>query len=211
MLACVVALGITSCATAPDRPQPAREDVKGMPADEQDKRALELFRRIYDTFEKGNRAQALPEVERLYGELIDTYPEAALAQESYWRLILIFLNDHTPPAFDRAEAYYNRFMAKYPSSQVRGEIDKALSDSYYRNRQWDRLLKFYTPAIKLYIEKGKLSKPQDMFMYAEAKLNLGDLVEAEKGYRIVIALFPRTRESALSSERLEEIRKRKPK
>ncbi len=179
-----------------------------MPPAEQDKRALELFQKIYETLDKGKRAQVLPEVERLYQELIDSYPDAALAQESYWRIIVICLNDHTPPAFDRAEAYYNRFIARYPASQVKGEIDKALSDSYYRNKQWDRLIKLFTPSIRLYIEKGKLSKPQDMFMYAEAKLNLGDLVEAEKGYRIVVALFPKTREGALSAARLEEIRKR---
>jgi len=87
------------------------------------------------------------------------------------------------------------------------EIDTALSGAYYRNGQWERLLKLYTPAVRQYIQTGKLPKPHEMLMYAEAKYHLKDFVEAEKGFKIVVALFPRTRESAKANDRIEEIRK----
>jgi TolA-binding protein len=171
--------------------------------------ALALFQQAYETTEMGSRAEVVSELERLYREIIDRYPRAALAQEAYLRLVIICLKDYSPPAFDKAEELHRRFIALYPASQFRTEIEDTLTDNYTRNGQWERLLRMYTPAVRKYIETGKLAKPRDMFLYAEAKYRLNDLVEAEKGYRIVIALFPRTRESSLAAERLDEIKGKK--
>jgi hypothetical protein len=45
-------------------------------------------------------------------------------------------------------------------------------------------------------------------MYAEANFNLGNFKEAEKGYKIVMDLFPKLNESKKSMARLEEIGKK---
>ena len=209
-IACAMALAVTSCASAPQQAQQKPGDDTAVSDQQaQDAAALALFQQAYETLGKGNRAEAVPEMERLYREIIDRYPRAALAQEAYWRLILICLRDYSPPAFDKAEELHMRFLALHPDSHFRAEIDNTLTESYGKNKQWERMLRMYTPAVRKYIETGKLAQARDMFMYAEAKYGLNDLVEAEKGYKIVIALFPRTRESSLAAERIKEIKGKK--
>jgi outer membrane protein assembly factor BamD (BamD/ComL family) len=166
-----------------------------------------LFQQVFDILQSSDRKAAVPKMETLYREIIDYYPKAALAQEAYWRLVLIYLRDYDPPAFEKAEATYRDFVEKYPGSQFEREIEGDISDTYYRGGKWESLLKFYAPAVSQYIEKGTLASPRDMFMYAEAKMNLGDTVEAAKGYKIVIARFPDSRESSVAKRRLESMEK----
>ncbi|MEK7333505.1 MAG: hypothetical protein AAB017_09025, partial [Nitrospirota bacterium] len=80
---------------------------------------------------------------------------------------------------------------------------------YYANKMWDRLLRIFTPHVKKFIATWKLDRPYHLFMFSEAKFNLGDLIEAEKGYKIVIEFFPKTTEGETSKKRLEEIKKLK--
>ncbi len=187
-----------------------KKDDDKLSIEEQEKKAMEAFHKILELTESVDRMAVLSKIEASYKDIIDEYPEAPLAQECYWRLLLIYLTDYNPPVFEKAESLHNEFIKKYPDSNMRDLLDDTLSKSYYRNAKWEKLLKFYTPAIKQFIEKGILIRPLEMFMYSEAKLNLDDLVEAEKGYKIVIALFPDSRESIISKDRLEEIKKRKP-
>lgn len=186
-----------------------QKNIDGLSIEEQSKKALETFQKILELTENADRMTVLPQIESAYVDIINKYPKASLSQECYWRLMLIYLTDYNPPVFEKAENLHSEFIKKYPDSHLRNLIDDTLSNSYHRNAKWEKLLRFYTPAVKQFIEKGTLSRPLEMFMYSEAKLNLGDLVEAEKGYKIVIALFPDSKESELSKERLEEVKKRK--
>lgn len=176
-------------------------------AEDQNAKALEVFSKVRELMDRADRMTALPQIEDAYREIIARYPRALIYQETYWRLILLYLADYTPPAFDKAESLYAEFISRHPDSNMKNLIDETLSKSYYRHAKWEQLLRFLTPTIKVFIETGKLSRPADMYLYAEAKKNRGDLAEAEKGYKIVIALFPDSKKSALAKERLEEIRK----
>ena len=203
----IAAISCRSAVTKTDRG--AEETSAGLSVEEQDKRALVLFQQAFDILQSSDRRAAVPKMETLYREIIDKYPKAALTQEAYWRLVLIYLRDYDPPAFGKAEAAYKDFVQKYPGSQFGREMEGDISDAYYRRGKWESLLKFYTPAVRQYIEKGTLARPLDMFMYAEAKMNLGDTVEAAKGYKIVIARFPESREGSMAKQRLEAIEKTK--
>lgn len=188
----------------------ADEQVKNseeMSAEDQDSKAMEVFRKVRELMENSDRMTVLSEIEASYMEIITRYPGALISQETYWRLLMVYLTDYTPPVFDKAEGLYAEFIRKYPDSNMKNLIDDTLSNSYYSNAKWEKLLRFLTPRVKVFIETGKLSRPVDMFMYSEAKKNRGDLAEAEKGFKIVIALFPDSKEGALSKERLEEIKK----
>lgn len=196
-----------SCRSVTDKTQvDTKEKAQELSPADQDQRAIEIFQKIFDLSEEPDRKTILPKMEALYLEIVNNYPKAAISHESYWRLVLIYLNDYEPPDFEKTEDIYGRFVTKYPDSPFRNEIDDTITVNYVRNRKWENLLRFYTPAVKRYIETNKLSRPNGMFYYSEAKLNLGDLTEAEKGYKIVIALFPGSRESKMSQQRLDVIR-----
>jgi tetratricopeptide (TPR) repeat protein len=187
------------------------EEVKPLSPDEQNKEAFKEFEKILDMTENAERSSILPRIEAAYYDIIRRYPEASLAQESYWRIMLIYMRDYNPPAFEKAEALREEFVKKHPDSRLRDTIDNTLGEGYYSHAQWDKLLRFYNPSIKRSIETGKFTRANDIFMYSEAKFNLNDLEEAAKGYRIIIATFPDTRVSALAQKRLEEIQAGKPK
>lgn len=210
MLPVLFWLVLSSCATTDPKQDaggtsPVKPVSSLMSQKEQDTRALELFEQISEIFSESDRKSALPKAEALYLRIISEYPDAALGQESYWRLVLICLRDYVPPQYEKAEAYYGAFMKKYPQSPFRYEIEDAISGSYYTDGKWDKIMAFYIPAVKRYIETGKLDRPHDIFFYAEAKFNLGDLVEAEKGYKIVVSLFPKSREGIFAAKRLDEL------
>ncbi len=72
-------------------------------------------------------------------------------------------------------------------------------------RLWGNLIGICSSHIREYIETGELKIPMFMFFYAEAKMSLGDLEEAEKGYRIIIRHSPGSTEARLSKKRLDKI------
>ncbi|MEW6107912.1 MAG: hypothetical protein AB1632_01905 [Nitrospirota bacterium] len=173
--------------------------------EEQNKEALETFKKILGLTENSDRISVLPQIETAYMDIINKYPQAQLTQECHWRLMSVYLSEYNPPAFEKAEHLRSEFIKKYPESTQRSIIEDTLADGYYKNAKWEKLLRFYTPVIRQFVEKGVLMRPGEMFMYSEAKFKLGDLVESEKGYKIVIGLFPGTKEALKSKERLEEI------
>lgn len=208
MLILSLSLSAVSCRTAADREREERERLpQKLSLDEQNKRAMDTFQNIFSLLEDSERKAVLPRLEQMYKEIIDNYPDAALSQESYWRLILIYLEDYNPPLFDKIEVLYAGFTLSYPQSQFRNEVEDMIATSYARHAKWQDLIKFSTPVVKQYIDTGKLARPQLMFAYADAKMNLGDIDEAEKGYRIVIALFPLSRESDMAKYRLEALKR----
>lgn len=179
--------------------------------EEQNKKAFEAFKAILDLSESGDRQTVLPQLEAAYSNVISSYPKAYLTQEIYWRLIQIYVNEYSPPAFEKAEGLRSEFYKKYPGSKLGDLIDRALADGYFKNSKWEKLVVFLAPSIKQSIETGKFTRIFDIFMFAEAKFKLGDLVEAEKGYKIVMANFPESRESKTAKSRLEEIDQKRQK
>jgi hypothetical protein len=179
--------------------------------EEQNKKALESFQTILELSESGDRQTVLPQLEAAYYRVISSYPKAYLTQEVYWRLIQIYMTDYRPPAFEKAEGLRSDFYKKYPGSKLGDLIDRAIADGYFKNSKWEKLVAFFVPSVKQSIETGKFTKIYDIFMFTEAKFMLNDIVEAEKGYKIIIANFPDSRESKTAKKRLEEIEQKKKK
>ncbi len=189
-------------------PQVKREEtVKPIPLsrEEQEKKALEAFNKILELTETGSREEILPRLENAYIDIIKLYPEAPLAQESYWRLIVIYTRDYAPPKVEEAEAAYKNFINSYPDSPFKKEIEDTMVRFYYTQKLWDKLLNIEIPYIKEYIKTGELRTPAHLFYYSEAKYGLGDYKEAEKGFRTIITLFPTSSEASVAKKRLEEI------
>jgi TolA-binding protein len=208
----IVATLLISCATAPDAGKTAEPSVPAMarlPLNEQERLSQEMFEMILELTANEERASIIPRMEAMYREIIDKYPDAPLAQESYWRLIIMSIEDKNPPDIERAEAVYREFNAKYPGSPVKAAIDDTLMHFYYSIEKWDYLINILKPYIREYIKTGMLNGPYTLFLYSEAKLNLGDTVEAEKGYKIIIDTFPKSTEARISKLRLEKTQKKK--
>lgn len=195
-------------------PQVKREEaVKPipLPREEQEKKALEAFNNILELTETGSREEILPRLEKAYIDIIKNYPEAPLAQESYWRLIVIYTRDYNPPKIEEAEAAYRDFINSFPDSPFRKEIEDTMVRFYYTQKLWEKLLNIQIPYIKEYIKTGELKTPVHLFYYSEAKYGLGDYKEAEKGFRTIVTLFPGSSEASVAKKRLEEISLKKEK
>ena len=169
--------------------------------------AYEIFEEILVLTETSDMKDAFPKIESLYYKIIHEYPDTALAQECYWRLVTLYVEKSTPPLFEKAENTYAEFLKKYPESVIRFLIEDTLSKSYYKEEKWKKLLKLNLPAVEDYYKTGKLSNPAPLFMYAEAQYNLGDIGAAEKAYRSLVDSFPKSRMTSTAQERLEKIKK----
>ena len=176
---------------------------------EEETKSLDLFTQILDLLESTeDRQSVLQQMEELYEEIITEYPNAPLAQESYWKLITIYVENYSPPKYGEAESRYHEFLEKYPKSFFKGFIEDTLGNSYYKHAEWDKLLKLSTPTYQEYVEKGKQPMASLLFMYAEANNNLGNFIEAEKGYKIVIEMFPKLIVGIKSKVMLKKLKNR---
>jgi len=207
VLAFAVAFFLFACSTAQKTAGTEQGRAQNiMHPTEEEAKSLNVFSEILELIESsGDRKSVLPQVEDLYMKIIKEHHDTPLAQESYWRLIAVYVDDYSPPAYEKAEPLYREFMKKYPDSPFRGFIEETLGKSYYKNAHWAKLLDVCGPAFKEYTEEGKRPKPSLMFMYAEANFNLGSFAEAEKGYRTFLEAFPKVIGSMKAKKRLEEI------
>ena len=174
----------------------------------QERGSLEVFTELLDVIEStSDRKSILPKIEELYMKIITQYPEAPLAQESYWKLLTVYVEEYSPPAYDKAETLYNKFLAGHPESVLKKFLVETLGKSYYRNAMCDKLLGISAPVFKEYTETQKKTPASILFMYSEANYKLGNIAEAEKGYEIVSEKFPRLVEGKKSKSMLEKISK----
>jgi tetratricopeptide (TPR) repeat protein len=175
---------------------------------EREAEAFKKFNEILEISQSSrDRDSVLPRMEELYIELINEYPDVPVAQESHWKLIEIYINEHSPPQYEKAEKLYKVFASNYPESGFKGLIEKTLALKYYISKEWERLLNISAPEYKEYIESGKPPLPLLIFMYAEANFWLGNLDEAEKSFEIVIKDFPVLNENKRAMDRLHHIKK----
>jgi tetratricopeptide (TPR) repeat protein len=191
-----------------ENPQTVTEKKRAYTPTMQERESLKVFNEILDVIEStSDRKSILPKIEELYGKIIREYPEAPLAQESYWKLLTLYVEEYSPPAYEKAETLYNDFLISHPKSILKGFMVETLGKSYYKNDRWDQLLEISAPVFREYIEQEKKTPASILFMYSEANYNLGNMAEAEKGYEIVAGKFPKLHEAIKSKARLEKIRK----
>lgn len=203
-----------SCA-APDlrkekvTPDPVIEKkAAGLPVREQEKKSLEVFNDILELTNVDDPSVNTDKKVELYSRIIRDYPDAPLAQESYWRLIEAYLNEYNPPKKDKMIPLYGEYRERYPDSPLRNAVDYTITRFYYRNGYWNELLSFALPDVKEFINTGKLRGAIPMFVYSEAKFHLDDYKEAYKGYMIVVKKFPGSSEAKAAKKRIAEIKKK---
>jgi len=207
---------LTACATTPKEAQQAMP-IEPVASDrvnkdqlhtEEEIKSLEIFTEILEVSRSArDRQSVLPQLEALYTQLIRNFPETPLAQESHWKLINIFVNEYSPPDYDKAEKFYRDFLKKYHDSPLRGVVEDTLGRSYMKHAEWSRLLTLCSSSYSGFVENKITPKASLMFMYAEANYNLGNIEQAEKAYSIVSGLFPELSVGKKSKSMIEEIRK----
>ncbi len=202
----LIALLVLSCTPKTKEPPTSVEPTgKKLSPEEQNDMAMLEYEKILEEITERGKRNMLPELEESYRDVITRYPDAFLAQESYWRLVEMNLFNYTPPKIDEAEQIRNEFVSKYPNSRMINIIDDSMVRFYYRGQYWKRLLNTCSYHVRKYVETGKLESPLFMFYYAEAKFNLKDLVEAEKAYRIITRHFPGSHEARIAKDQIMEI------
>lgn len=103
------------------------EPVQGMSLAEQKKQAYDIFKQILWLSDGPEREKHLPEIKALYREIIGRYPEIALAQESYLRLVILAKEEGTAAGDAEAERLYREFSVKYPDSKLMKIIENELA------------------------------------------------------------------------------------
>jgi tetratricopeptide (TPR) repeat protein len=141
-----------------------------------------------------DRKTVLPRLEDLYLEIIRKNRNSPLAQECYLKLISMYVEDYSPPEFEKAEMMYKEFLKSYPRSILIHFMEHKLGRSYYENEDWNGLLQLTTPRYQKYSESDSPVDSDVLFMYSEANFHLGNMKEAEKGYARIAQRDP---ESAL--------------
>ncbi len=107
-----------------------REDsVQKLSPAEQKEQAYEIFKQILELSDAAERQKNLPQIKKLYREIIDKYPDVGLAQESYLRLVLLAKQQRTESGDKEAENLYREFADKYPDSRLRKVIENELRSS----------------------------------------------------------------------------------
>jgi tetratricopeptide (TPR) repeat protein len=199
----------SACAAVPEK-RPPEEIRKPMPVEEQKRLAMEKFNEILLVSDSSkDKSVTYPKMEKLYFELIANYPDAPLAQESYFKLIELYVRRYIPPKYEKAEEAYERFVKAYPRSPMKNIVDRTLALMYHADKKWDSILKLTTPIFTNFVEKGERPPPYMIFLYAESNFQLRNFDKAEKGFKILLEEFPDFSEKRLSEARITYINSKK--
>ena len=90
------------------------------PSDRQESLALDYRFAISRTTNASER-------EALYLRLINECPDTEIAEEAYWALSNLYLDDFDEPKEDQAREILEKFLERYPSSQWRQHVENRLS------------------------------------------------------------------------------------
>jgi tetratricopeptide (TPR) repeat protein len=209
IIALMAASLFSACAAVREK-KPPEVIKKTIPVEEQKRLARKKFEEILDVSDSSkDKSVTYPKMEKLYLELAEKYPDAPLAQESYFKLIELYVRKHIPPQYDKAEEVYYRFTKAYPRSPVKDLVDRTLGIMYYKDKKWESLLKMTTPIFLNFVEKGERSQPFMLFSYAESNFQLRNFDEAERGFKILLEEFPDFSEKRLSKARITYIKSKR--
>ncbi len=199
---------LQSCASTPTTTGVKDADAKPPETVRHEKpKPIELFNKILDlSMSSDNRQEVLPQIEELYKRIITEYPEAPLAQESYWRLINIYVKECLPPALEKAELLYHEFFRRYPDSVFKNLIEETLGKAYYDAGEWNKLLEISSAVFNRYTKNGERPGSLMLLMYSEANFRVGNLNEAKKGYELAIRLYPVLKNNSKVKARLDELK-----
>ncbi len=200
----LLAMVFGGCAPKEKRPP----QVPQATVEEQQKKAMKVFQKVLEISEqKGPTPEALQEKIALLRQMPERYPDAPISQEAYWHIINIYLKQFYPPKVEEAERTYREFLRRYPNSPIKAAIESTFNLFYFQHRMWDKLERMHRHRIKQFIETGRIDSPFYFYMYSLAKMNLGELDEAEKGFKWIILKYPTTQAAKDAKRQLKKLKK----
>jgi outer membrane protein assembly factor BamD (BamD/ComL family) len=126
-------LFITACGKQPvpvePAPVPDKPAAVRLSPDKQQEMALEIFDEILNITQNTSKKRAFSEIEKRYSAIINNYPQARIARESYIRLMHLYITNKSSENVTKAEKLLQRFATAYPNDpmeeKIRNKLDEA--------------------------------------------------------------------------------------
>jgi len=183
-------------------PEPIQEE---MPAEIQEELSMASFELLLSRTQDLSMKERRPILEKGYYQMIEKFPDSFLSEESHMRLILLYMEQFNPPQVEKAEQIYRDYYQNYPQPRLGRAINETMARSYYNVGEWRRLEEFCVPFVKRYLESKDVNNSLYMYYYSEAKFNQGELLEAERGFRMLSRDFGDSGLGGTARMRLEDI------
>jgi tol-pal system protein YbgF len=103
-----------------------------------------------------------------------------------------------------ARRKFEAFLKQYPNTELSGNAQFWIGETYYQKKDFERAILEYEKAITKYPETGKI--PAALFKQALAFLELGDKTNARNLLRRVIERFPHSDQAEMAKKKLETIK-----
>ena len=157
-----------------------------MSVKEQEEKSMVKMNEILEITSTKKKEEAIPFIISGYRDIMENYPESFMAEEGYYRLMIINLRDYYPPKIKEAEAIYKEYFRRYRKPRIGMSMTGDLARYYYANGMWEKLSRFTVPFMREFAKSGKYGDTVFLFLYTESRFHLEDYNEARKGYNIVL-------------------------
>jgi len=103
-----------------------------------------------------------------------------------------------------ARKKFEAFLKQYPNTELSGQAQFWIGETYYQKRDFEKAILEYEKAITKYPEGSKV--PAALFKQALAFLELGDKTNARNLFRRVIERYPRSDQAEMAKKKLEAMK-----
>jgi tol-pal system protein YbgF len=103
--------------------------------------------------------------------------------------------------FEGARKKFGAFLKHYPNSELSGNAQFWIGETYYQKKDFEKAILEYEKAIAKYPESGKIAAA--LFKQALAFLELGDKANARNLLRRVVERFPGSEQAEIAKKKLE--------
>jgi hypothetical protein len=200
----VLVLAAASCAPRTAAP-PEGAAKPTLSIEEQDKKSQEAYANILEMTAWVERHTILPQMEEKYEQLIEDYPDSYFAEESYYRLMKMYMYDYSPPDVDKAEEWYREYFRHFKNPRLKNLFNDTVVRFYFQFQHWDRLLSFLDPVIRQYYEGKRTDGPLYLLFYSIAKQKRGAIEEARNGFKTIIERFDGSHEATVAKDMLNKL------
>jgi len=103
-----------------------------------------------------------------------------------------------------ARKKFEAFLKQYPNTELSGNAQFWIGETYYQKKDFERAILEYENAITKYPESGK--SPAALFKQALAFMELGDKTNAKNLLRKVIERYPHSDQADMAKKKLETMK-----
>ena len=106
--------------------------------------------------------------------------------------------------YEGARKKFEAFLKQYPNTELSGNAQFWIGETYYQKKDFERAILEYEKAITKYPESGK--SPAALFKQALAFMELGDKANAKNLLRKVIERYPHSDQADMAKKKLETMK-----